>query len=97
VADIERFFPLALASPFCVGRPHIGTLVRWALKGVGPNRVKLKTWKIGGRRFTTREAIDQFVAALNGNETVGNELSRGRAEARARDGRELDADGVGVG
>jgi hypothetical protein len=37
---------------------------RWALRGV--DGVKLESFKIGGRRYTTAEALDRFVARLNG-------------------------------
>lgn len=59
-------FPLSQASPHVTGRPHVATLLRWALKGVGPGHVKLETWKVGGRRYTNRDAISRFVARLNG-------------------------------
>jgi hypothetical protein len=40
------------------GRPHISTLHRWRMRGVGGFR--LETVKIGGRRFTSAEAIERF-------------------------------------
>jgi hypothetical protein len=92
--ETEQFIALAGASAHCAGRPHIGTLMRWAIKGVGPNHIKLETWKVGGRRYTTREAIDRFVARLSGTAAEAAVLSGRRAESVARDERELDADGI---
>jgi hypothetical protein len=44
--------------------PSPATLWRWAFRGV--DGVKLQSFKIGGRRYTTAEALDRFVACLNG-------------------------------
>ena len=64
----QEFFPLTHAGRFApagLGRLHAKTWMRWALTGVGTPRVKLKTWKLGGRRYTNRLAIKQFLAELN--------------------------------
>jgi Protein of unknown function (DUF1580) len=42
--------------------PSAATLWRWSLKGV--QGVRLETAKIGGRRYTTIEALDRFAATL---------------------------------
>jgi hypothetical protein len=41
------------------GRPHISTLIRWWRRGV--RGVKLETVLVGGRRYTSLEAIQRFV------------------------------------
>ncbi len=64
----QEFFPLTYAGRFApagLDRLHAKTWIRWALTGVGTPRVKLNTWKLGGRRYTNRQAIEQFLAALN--------------------------------
>lgn len=43
---------------------HLSTVWRWALRGVRGHR--LECFSIGGRRYTTREAFERFVAATNG-------------------------------
>jgi len=48
-------------------RPSYSTLWRWATKGI--NGVRLETVKIGGTSFTSREALQRFVAALNAEPT----------------------------
>jgi hypothetical protein len=44
--------------------PHVATIWRWATSGV--RGVKLRTWKVGGRSYTTPFAVREFLAALNG-------------------------------
>jgi hypothetical protein len=58
------FVLLSKAGRLLSTNPSPATMWRWALKGV--DGVKLETFKIGGRRYTTAEALDRFVARLNG-------------------------------
>ncbi|MFN0137998.1 MAG: DUF1580 domain-containing protein [Phycisphaerae bacterium] len=60
------------------------TAWRWALRGV--RGVKLESHVVGGRRFTTREACDRFLARLNGSPTPPGQLppTNGRAAAASR-------------
>jgi Protein of unknown function (DUF1580) len=44
-------------------KPHISTVVRWTRQGV--KGVRLETVVIGGRRFTSLEAIQRFIQARN--------------------------------
>jgi hypothetical protein len=55
--------PLSHASPLFPTAPHPTTLWRWAREGVGG--VKLETIRVGGRRFVTRTAVDEFLRATN--------------------------------
>jgi len=93
-ADFKKFISLLDTATRFPDRPHIGTMTRWSLKGIGPSRIKLRTWKIGGRRYTTQEAIDRFVAQLSGEVKTPATLSQQRADKLAQDERELDADGI---
>jgi HEAT repeat protein len=43
-------------------RPHTSTLWRWSRKGV--KGVRLETRRLGGRIFTSREALERFATAL---------------------------------
>jgi hypothetical protein len=56
---------LKLAGSWIPGRPSVPTLFRWSLRGV--RGVRLETWLVGGRRFTSRDAIARFIAAINHN------------------------------
>jgi len=52
--------PLVDAIAAATGhRPHLSTALRWCQRGVGS--IKLKSWKIGGRRMTTVEAVREFI------------------------------------
>ena len=58
----NRFLPLVEAIAAETGhRPHLSTALRWCQRGVGGT--KLQSWKIGGRRMTTVEAVREFVEA----------------------------------
>lgn len=61
----ETLIPFNSARSAFPGRPNVTlqTLHRWRLTGVGGNT--LETILIGGRRMTSREAIDRFVGARN--------------------------------
>lgn len=43
-------------------RPHVSTVWRWSLRGVGG--VKLETVKIGSRIVTSKQAVTRFIAAI---------------------------------
>jgi hypothetical protein len=60
----EELVALAEAGRHVPGRPHLSTIFRWAQKGVRGG-VRLETVVVGGRRFTSVEAICRFVAALS--------------------------------
>lgn len=57
----EEWIPISRAAKFIPGRPHNGTVQRWSNLGVD-GRV-LKSVLVGGRRFTRREWIQQFIDA----------------------------------
>ncbi|TWU44144.1 hypothetical protein Q31b_16800 [Novipirellula aureliae] len=46
-------------------RPHISTIWRWTLRGVGG--VKLETVKIGSRILTSKQAVTRFISATTEN------------------------------
>jgi hypothetical protein len=54
---------LSKAGRLLPTNPSPATLHRWAFKGI--NGVKLETYKIGGRRYTTAEALERFVFRLS--------------------------------
>ena len=68
--DHDQTLSFRQASKILPGNPSRSTLSRWAHHGV--HGVKLTTILVGGRRFTTREAIDQFIAALSNQESTGD-------------------------
>jgi hypothetical protein len=75
------------------GRPNASTIWRWYKCGV--RGVRLETLVVGGRRFTSREAIQRFIerttAAVDGPRICTPAIRR-RAIERAN--RELDLAGI---
>jgi hypothetical protein len=61
--DREHAVTLRQAAAILPGHPTRTTLSRWAHHGV--RGVRLATFLVGGRRFTTREAISEFIEALS--------------------------------
>ena len=57
----EQLLNLREAAATLPTRPHLCTIHRWRLRGIGG--VKLGTVKIGGRRYTTLEELNRFIAA----------------------------------
>ena len=93
----ETLFSLSAAARILPGRPHVSTLHRWRLRGV--QGVKLETIRIGGRRFTSLEALEQFsarvTAAANGESPPALARTPGRRQrAIAQAECELDAAGI---
>jgi hypothetical protein len=58
----EALLSLNDAAKSLPGRPHISTLHRWRLRGV--RGIRLETALLGGRRFTSVEALERFSAAI---------------------------------
>ena len=59
----ETLIPLTEAARSLPVPCHVSTLHRWHLRGV--RGIKLETTVVGGRRFTTVEALKRFRAATN--------------------------------
>jgi Protein of unknown function (DUF1580) len=68
IGDLRQLFPLTEAHRHLPRRQggkklHRTTLGRWASKGC--RGVVLKTWLVGGIRYTNAEAVAEFVSDLN--------------------------------
>lgn len=91
----EELLPFNAAREEVPWRPHISTWHRWRLRGV--RGVKLETVLIGGRRYTSREALQRFIAATtvasSGDRPVAR-TSRQRNAAIEAAERELTAAGI---
>lgn len=65
---------------------HVSTLFRWAGKGSGG--VVLETIHLGGRRYTSKEAIQRFVSQVSRNRSLENSKDDhqepGRREVRPK-------------
>ena len=80
--------PLAARHPMLGDSVHISTVHRWRLNGI--RGVKLETSLSGGRRVTTVEALQRFLAAING-EQITTVVSRDE-----QTNAELEADRLGI-
>ncbi len=65
----ETLLSLAEAAALIPGNPAPSTVARWAIHGV--RGVRLESFVVGGKRRTSREAIDRFLAALNADALAG--------------------------
>jgi hypothetical protein len=91
--ESEQLRLLAKASVDVPGHPHVSTLMRWALRGV--KGIKLETVVVGGRRFTSREAIQRFVSRLNSPTSVTKKTATIRRQAEIDDvAKQLDVEGI---
>ncbi len=61
--DVNREQLVRLSRAVIPGNPHPATRWRWASVGVRGQR--LETIVVGGQRFTSQEAVQRFLAALN--------------------------------
>jgi hypothetical protein len=90
----QLFLSLAAAARRLPNRPHPATLWRWHQKGVRGK--KLETVMIGGKRFTTIEAIQDFcdrLTAAAAGEAPPMRTARQRRAANRRAQAELSKDG----
>lgn len=59
----ESLVTLPEASEIAPGAPHLSTLRRWCSRGV--RGCVLETVLVGGRRWTSREALERFFTDLS--------------------------------
>ena len=85
----ENLFSLNEAVRQIPGRPHISTIHRWRMRKDSP----LETVKIGGRVFTSQEAIERFICSCT-DPTTKTRTSKTRQRAIDKADRELAAEGI---
>lgn len=94
-AFVDSLLSIPEAAHQSPGRPHIATVWRWINRGV--RGVKLETVMIGGRRFTSREALERFFAsttAISSGEPLPVRTPRQRRRDIERAERELAEAGI---
>ncbi|MFO1042230.1 MAG: DUF1580 domain-containing protein [Planctomycetaceae bacterium] len=73
---------LSQAADLFSNRPHVATMHRWCLKGT--RGVKLRSWLVGGVRCTDAKAVEEFLLALNrDNSEVVDDSDQRSSEAGA--------------
>ena len=92
----ENVIPIKDAPKHTPGRPHIATVNRWHIRGA--RGVRLETILVGGKRFTSIEAIQRFIdattAAADGVATVEPPPSAAQQRKLDRLDRELAEAGL---
>jgi hypothetical protein len=88
----ERVVSMGQASAVLPGHPSLCTLWRWRLKGVRGR--KLETVVIGGRPYTSVEALARFARQEGGAEAAPIRTPASREKAISRAERELADAGI---
>lgn len=88
----EKLLTLAQAAKHLPGRPSICTIWRWRNRGIKGRR--LESVQVGGRVYTSLEALARFAASASGDQPAAPRTSSQRERAIARAERELDRAGV---
>jgi hypothetical protein len=94
-AYAESLLGISQAAHQSPGRPHISTVWRWINRGI--RGIKLETVMIGGRRYTSAEALERFferTTAAAAGEAPPVRTSRQRQRDIARAERELQEAGI---
>ncbi len=55
--------PYTLKAIADVNDKHLSTVCRWESRGIGG--VRLETYRVGGRKYVDRQALEEFDRALN--------------------------------
>ncbi len=78
----ETLIPIADVPAHIPTRPHIATVWRWIQKGI--RGVPLETSLIGGRRFTSEEALQRFFERSNASTKRSGSLTRPAQSAASK-------------
>lgn len=75
----SQYLPIPKAFEKVTGlRPNLSTCWRWRTKGC--NGVILQTWMIGQRRYTTAQAVQEFIDLRNAAEAGEHSTTRQKLE-----------------
>jgi hypothetical protein len=93
--ETERLVTITEAAKLLPSRPNVATLWRWRTAGV--RGVRLETIMLGGRRMTSREALQRFhegVTAAADGEPLPSRSNRQRERDERIARTELQEDGL---
>src|SRR5262245_15324137 len=91
----EHMLSISAAARATPGKPHVSTLWRWINRGC--RGVKLDALRVGGVRFTSKEALQRFaerVTAVANGQAIPTQTAHQRKRSEAKADRILDAAGV---
>ncbi len=90
----ESLISLTVAAKRCPGRPNVSTIWRWAGRDANP----LETVRVGGRRYTSVEALERFIHRCTtgcvGQQSPLSEPTALRQRDHLRAEQELQAAGI---
>ncbi len=89
--EFETLIPIRDVSKHTPGRPHVATCYRWTQRTVNP----LETVRVGGRVFSSVEAIRRFIARCSSKGAVAQTPSARRRQQVERAEQELAQAGIG--
>ena len=95
IDQTEKRVTFSQATRYVPGEPHVSQIYRWALRGL--RGVKLEWIQVGGKRFTSVEAIERFIAGLT--RAAGGEVATPQPRRQRQieqEGRALAAAGFKV-
>jgi hypothetical protein len=61
---LEEWFPRGRTGEAI----HVRTGTRWIRNGIGPRKIRLKSFRLGGAIYVSRDAAEEFLAELNRDE-----------------------------
>lgn len=88
IREAARLFPRRRGG----SRVSLTTLWRWNTRG--SKGVRLATWVVGGARYTTRVAVDDFIAARSAADDASCTLAPSPSKASANAMRQLERMGL---
>ena len=89
----EKLLSFPQAADSLPDRPHLSTLHRWRMRGV--RGVRLETVLVGGKRYTSTEALSRFFRATTAAaEGAPTPAAESRTDAIQQAEETLDAAGI---
>ncbi len=88
----ETILSFQQAAKTLPGSPNLSTLHRWRLVGI--RGVKLETCMIGGKRYTSAEALARFSERISNAASSPSVTAKARQRSQKSAERKLDASGV---
>jgi len=86
--ESEKVIPLGAAAKYTPGRPHKATIYRWTNSENNP----LETLKVGGRLYTSVEAIHRFIGRCTNPDSVPQPVTNSARQLAVE--KELAAAGI---
>ena len=90
----EEVLSIAEAAKLLPGRPNVRTVWRWLDRGC--RGCRLESVLVGGRRYTSVEAVFRFLEAINSSDGPATSPAASRARKRAIEAAERELAEAGI-